>query len=62
MADTGPTRNSQYVQHNVPALNKALKSQGKSAVINNTNISLLQQNIINIQLSYNLNQLTEKDL
>ena len=33
-----------------------------STVINNTNMSLPQKNIINIQLPYNTNQPTEKDL
>ena len=38
-ADISPTRNSQCVQYEALALNKASKSQGKSATINNTNAS-----------------------
>ena len=61
-ANPGPTRKSQYVQHHILAFNKAPKPRGKSATINNTNMNLSQEDVINIQLPYNPNQPTEKDL
>ena len=60
-ADPGPIRMSYHVQHDILALNKAPKPQGKSAAINNTNTSLPQENVISIQ-SYDPNQLIEKKL
>ena len=62
MADSGPTRKSQRIQRDVLILNEAPKPQDKSTAINNTNTSLPQEDIINIQLSYNPNQPTKKDL
>jgi len=61
-ADPGPIRKSQHVQHDALALDKAPKPQGKSAAINNTNTSLPQENVISIQLPYDPNQPTEKNL
>ena len=56
--DPGPTKSLQYILHDIPALNKAPKLQGKGASINNTNTSLLQKDIINIQLFYDPNTST----
>ena len=61
-ANSSSTKKSQHIQHNVPALNKTPKPWGKSVAINNTNMNLPQEDIINIQLSYDPNQPTEKDL
>ena len=56
------TRDSQHILHVTLALNKAPKPQGKGASINNTNISPSQEDVINIQLPYDLNRLTKADL
>jgi len=60
--DPGLIRNSQHILYNTLVLNKASKPQGKGVFINNTNMSPLQDNVINIQLPYDLNRLTEVDL
>ena len=51
-------RDSQHVWNEVPALKNTPKPQGKDVPNNNTNICLLQD-IINIQLPYNVNQVME---
>jgi len=60
--DTGPTRSLQYILHNIPALNKAPELQGKGTSINTTNMSFLQEDVINIQLPYDPNRPTKVDL
>jgi len=60
--DPGPTKSLQHILHDIPALNKAPKLQGKGSSINNTNTSLLQKDIINIQLSYDPNTSTREVL
>jgi len=60
--DLGFTRDSQCVLHVILVLNKVSKPQGKGVSINNTNISPLQEDVINIQLFYDSNRLTKADL
>ena len=60
-ANNGPTRNLQCIQNKALVLKNSPKLWGKSTFPNNTNMSPLE-NIINIQLPYDLNQPTKLDL
>ena len=61
VANNGPTRNLQCIQNKALVLKNSPKLWGKSTFPNNTNMSPLE-NIINIQLPYDLNQPTKLDL
>jgi len=60
--DPDSTRDSQHNLYVTLALNKAPKPQGKGASINNTNMNPSQEDVINIQLPYDLNRPTKADL
>ena len=61
VANNGPTRNLQCIQNKALDIKNSPKLWGKSTFPNNTNMSPLE-NIINIQLPYDLNQPTKLDL
>jgi len=58
--DNHPQRRSQHVSNEAPVLKSTSKPQSEGVNNNNTNICLLQD-VINIQLPYDVNQVTEQD-